>query len=114
MPITSPVDFISGPSTASTPGNFTNGKTDSLTAMWASSRDSTAAYGASGWPSITRVATLASGSPSAFEAIYRLLPDRELDVDEPDDCERLRQRAGLSAQLPDLVVAQRVGRQRAR
>ena len=31
IPITSPVDRISGPSTMSTPGNLMNGKTDSLT-----------------------------------------------------------------------------------
>ena len=30
-PITSPVDFISGPRMVSTPGNFTNGNTASLT-----------------------------------------------------------------------------------
>ena len=67
MPITSPVDFISGPSTMSTPGNLTNGNTDSLTAMCASSRSSTHACGAIGWPSIAAVATLASGRPMAFE-----------------------------------------------
>ena len=32
-PITSPVDFISGPSRMSAPGNFRNGNTDSLTKM---------------------------------------------------------------------------------
>ncbi len=32
MPITSPVERISGPSSVSTPGNFANGKTASLTA----------------------------------------------------------------------------------
>jgi len=31
IPITSPVDFISGPSTTSTPGNLTNGNTASFT-----------------------------------------------------------------------------------
>ena len=31
IPITSPVERISGPSTMSTPGNFANGKTDSFT-----------------------------------------------------------------------------------
>ena len=30
-PITSPVDFISGPSTVSTPGNFPQGKTGDFT-----------------------------------------------------------------------------------
>ena len=33
-PITSPVDFISGPSTMSTPANLTKGKTASLTETW--------------------------------------------------------------------------------
>ena len=33
MPMTSPVDFISGPSIVSTPKNLLKGKTDSLTAM---------------------------------------------------------------------------------
>ncbi len=32
MPITSPVERISGPRMVSTPGNFWNGNTDSLTA----------------------------------------------------------------------------------
>ncbi len=32
IPITSPVDFISGPSTVSTPGKRANGNTASLTA----------------------------------------------------------------------------------
>ena len=31
--MTSPVDFISGPSRMSAPGNFRNGKTDSLMKM---------------------------------------------------------------------------------
>jgi hypothetical protein len=31
MPMTSPVDFISGPSTVSTPGNLMNGNTGSFT-----------------------------------------------------------------------------------
>ena len=33
MPITSPVDFISGPSTVSTPGKRANGNTASFTAL---------------------------------------------------------------------------------
>ena len=31
IPITSPVDFISGPKMTSSPGNLSKGKTDSLT-----------------------------------------------------------------------------------
>ena len=33
MPMTSPVDFISGPRRMSAPGNFRKGKTDSFTKM---------------------------------------------------------------------------------
>ena len=67
MPMTSPVDFISGPRTTSTPGNLTNGKTDSFTAMCASSRASSPACGAKDRPSITAVAIFASGWPIALE-----------------------------------------------
>ena len=35
MPMTSPVDFISGPRSVSTPGKRLKGKTDSLTDTWA-------------------------------------------------------------------------------
>src|SRR3546814_21125506 len=38
IPMTSPVDFISGDRTGSTPGKRANGKTDSLTAMCGTSR----------------------------------------------------------------------------
>ena len=34
MPMTSPVERISGPRIVSTPGNFTNGNTTSLTDTW--------------------------------------------------------------------------------
>src|SRR3990172_1494668 len=67
MPITSPVLFISGPRIASTPGSFWNGNTGAFTATWE--------IAASPWrpsclrvfPSITFVATFASGTPIAFE-----------------------------------------------
>jgi hypothetical protein len=36
MPMTSPVERISGPSTVSTPGKRANGKTDSFTPTWPS------------------------------------------------------------------------------
>ena len=38
IPMTSPVLFISGPSTGSVPGKRAKGKTDSLTAIWPMSR----------------------------------------------------------------------------
>src|SRR3989442_823030 len=53
--MTSPVDFISGPSTTSTPGNLMNGKTDSFTTMWSGSRASTLAMALTRWPSIPPV-----------------------------------------------------------
>ena len=62
MPMTSPVERISGPSTVSTPGKRANGKTASLTPTW---------FGAgglrpkllSGSPAMTRAAILAIGMP---------------------------------------------------
>ena len=67
MPITSPVDRISGPRITSTPGNFTNGKTASLTATCGRSASSRTPSSGIRAPSISRVASLASGSPIAFE-----------------------------------------------
>src|SRR5262249_10313727 len=69
MPITSPVERISGPSAGSTSGNRVNGSTASLTATCPvtgsqsrpSSRNSSSVE-----PSITLVATLASGTPFAL------------------------------------------------
>lgn len=61
--LTSPVDFISGPSSVSAPANFSNGSTASLTATCLSTGSfsnpisfrvipdiSSDAYAASGWP----------------------------------------------------------------
>ena len=75
MPITSPVERISGPSAGSTSGNLENGSTASLTATVAGAAPSRNTDGtsspssrseASVAPSITRVATLASGTPVAL------------------------------------------------
>ncbi len=71
MPITSPVERISGPSAGSTSGKRENGSTASFTATVSPfstdgrSRPS-ARSSASVAPSITRVATLASGTPVAL------------------------------------------------
>ena len=62
MPITSPVDFISGPSTVSTPGKRANGNTASLTPIW-SKRAGVSLKLASVSPAITRAAIFATGSP---------------------------------------------------
>ena len=66
MPITSPVLFISGPSTESTPAKRAKGSTASLTLTWpagGSGRSRSASFS----PSISRAATLASGTPVALE-----------------------------------------------
>ena len=62
MPITSPVERISGPSTVSTPGNRANGNTASLTAVWASLRVFSL-NDASVSPAMMREAMPATGSP---------------------------------------------------
>ena len=66
-PITSPVDFISGPRIVSTPGNRTNGNTGLLTKTPATSRSFDQAEVGQRAPAITRAATFASGMPVAFD-----------------------------------------------
>src|SRR5581483_10028697 len=66
IPITSPVDFISGPSTVSTPGNLMNGKTASLTLTCAGAISRVRPCAASERPTMQRAATLASGTPIAL------------------------------------------------
>ena len=66
MPMTSPVDFISGPSRMSDPGNFRNGKTDSFTKMRSTVRSSVRPCSSRLRPAMTRAATLASGTPVAL------------------------------------------------
>ena len=70
MPMTSPVERISGPSSVSTPGNRLKGSTASFTlvcldAVGGRSRPSSRSS-ARVAPTITRVATFASGTPVAF------------------------------------------------
>ena len=70
MPMTSPVERISGPSSVSTSGKRLNGSTASLTDTWppgAGGRSTPSARSsASVAPTITRAATLASGTPVAL------------------------------------------------
>jgi hypothetical protein len=63
--MTSPVDFISGPRTTSTPGKRAKGKTASLTAVWPLCRCSKP-NSASAAPAISRAAILATGTPVAL------------------------------------------------
>src|SRR6185369_9126078 len=66
-PITSPVDFISGPRIVSTPGNLTNGNTGLLTNTPATSRSLVSPSSASVRPAITFAAIFASETPTAFD-----------------------------------------------
>jgi hypothetical protein len=65
--MTSPVLFISGPSRVSTPGNFTNGNTDSFTDTCDGTTSLVKPSSASDFPAITRAASCAIGRPIAFD-----------------------------------------------
>ncbi len=65
-PITSPVLFISGPSTISTPTNLPNGNTLSLTVTCDGIGSRVRPCSASDTPAITLAATLATGTPVAL------------------------------------------------
>ena len=66
MPITSPVDFISGPSRVSAPANLSNGSTASFTATCPNTGSSVNPSSASVSPAISRDAYAASGWPTAL------------------------------------------------
>ena len=66
-PITSPVERISGPSSASAPAKRSNGSTASLTLTWLPHGSSGRSRSASRSPSMTRHASFASGSPVALD-----------------------------------------------
>jgi len=66
MPMTSPVDFISGPSTISTPEKRENGKTDSLTEKCGRESKAGRLKSFNFLPAITWAATLAKGEPVAL------------------------------------------------
>ena len=65
-PITSPVDFISGPSTGSTPGKRRKGKTGALTKTPGTGGSAVKPSSASVLPAITATASLTSGTPTAL------------------------------------------------
>ena len=67
IPITSPVDFISGPKRVSEPRNLVKGRTDSFTAKYLGSGSAFMPCSFKDWPIITFVAIFASGRPVAFE-----------------------------------------------
>ena len=65
-PITSPVDFISGPRIVSTPGNLMKGKTGDFTKWQDTASSSGRANSESLRPTIRRAAILARGTPVAL------------------------------------------------
>mmetsp|Transcript_1840 Transcript_1840/g.5377 ORF Transcript_1840/g.5377 Transcript_1840/m.5377 type:complete len:210 (+) Transcript_1840:644-1273(+) len=66
MPITSPVDRISGPNRVSAPGNLSKGSTASFTATWFSVGSSVNPISGSVLPAISRDAYLTMGCPTAL------------------------------------------------
>ena len=67
MPITSPVDFISGPSTTSMPGKRPQGKTASFTQWYSGVISRVKPSSSSVLPAMTCAASLARGLPMALE-----------------------------------------------
>ena len=67
IPMTSPVDFISGPRMMSTFGKRLKGKTDFLIEMWEGRTSSVKPRSRSFRPTMTLAASLASGTPMAFD-----------------------------------------------
>src|SRR5574343_1126103 len=66
-PMTSPVDFISGPRMVSTPGNLTKGKTASLTEKYGGMTSLVTPCAFRLLPDMQRAAILASCRPVALE-----------------------------------------------
>jgi hypothetical protein len=64
--MTSPVDFISGPSTGSTPGNRRNGNTGAFTKTPGTRGSSVKPSDSRLSPAIARTASLTSGTPTAL------------------------------------------------
>ena len=115
MPMTSPVDFISGPSRVSTPGNLTKGKTDSLTEMCLGTMSLVNAEFLQGLAGHHPGGDLGQGPPGGLgnegdgaagpgvdlEQVDGVVLDRELDVHQADDLQFQGQGHGLAADLLD-------------
>src|SRR5690606_5415176 len=67
MPITSPVDFISGPRIGSTPGNLLKGNTASFTEKYGGTTSLVKFCCASEVPAMQRAAIFARDTPMAFD-----------------------------------------------
>ncbi len=84
MPITSPVERISGPKMVSTPGNLANGNTLSLTATWVGTGSSARSSSSRVSPTITLAAILASGRPVALDTNGTVRDARGIDLQHVD------------------------------
>src|SRR6266700_3586302 len=101
-PMTSPVDFISGPRIRSTPGKRANGNTASLTATWPTPgrgrREPLAGHHPRRDLSDRHAGRLgdkghgARGARVDFEHIHLAILDGELHIHQPDDIERAGER----------------------
>ena len=67
MPMTSPVERISGPNRVSAPGNLSKGRTASFTATWGRMGSSSNSISARVLPDMSSEAYLASGRPMALD-----------------------------------------------
>ena len=119
MPITSPVLFISGPSTESAPAKRAKGSTASLT-LTCSGGPSGSSWSASFSPSISRQAIFASGSADrlgdeghgargarvGLDHVELAAGDRVLDVDQADHAELERDPLGRRADLLEHLLAE--------
>ena len=67
MPITSPVERISGPKIVSVPGNLLKGNTASLTAIWLGVGSLVKLSDSKVLPDMIKEASFAKGTPVVFE-----------------------------------------------
>ena len=127
MPITSPVERISGPSSASAPAKRSNGSTASFTDTWplVGSRgqlevgDPLAEHQAAGQLRERQADGLRDErhrprrARVGLDHVQLVAVDRELDVDQADHPERQRDSRGLLAHLLEHLLAERVRREHA-
>ena len=128
MPMTSPVDFISGPRIVSTPKNLLKGKTDSLTAKCFTSTSRSMPRSFSFMPGhelrrhfrpLDPVALLTKGTvldrPGVhLQHVHDVVLDGVLDIHEPDYVQLPRQVVGVRFYPLYEIVVQGIGGQGAR